>query len=46
MLNVYVYFHVYFQTTNMEETYEDADLQFFAIDLPRTLRTLIDVGCT
>lgn len=30
----------------MEETYEGADMQFFAIDLPRTLRTLIDVGCT
>lgn len=46
MLNVYVYFRVYFQTTNMEETYEGADMQFFAVGLPRTLRTLIHVGCT
>ena len=45
MLNVYVYFRVYFRITNME-TYEGAEMQFFAIDLPRTLRTLIDVGCT
>lgn len=44
MLSVYVYFRVFFQTTNMEETYEGADMQFFAIGLPRTLRTLIDVG--
>lgn len=45
MLNVYVYFRVYFQSINMEETYEGVDMQFFAIGLPHTLRTLIDVGC-